>query len=191
MTSGARAALGASAAGPAPADHHLRDDGHHHAGAGHHHRQRLAALHAGQPVGHARAGELGAHLLRGGGGRDDGARRLAGRRASASRSCSSCASPASRPPRCCAASPRASRRSSLYPGGPGHVRRRTGAAVADRHAGDLSARAARLGHVAVGPRRDDRPDHGADPRRLAHGVLLLALDLLHQRPLRHRHRRSA
>ena len=52
----------------------------------------------------------------------------------------------------------------------------------------LSARAARLGHVAVGHRRHDRPDHGADPRRPAHRVLLLALDLLHQRPLRHRHR---
>ena len=39
---------------------------------------------------------------------------------------------------------------------------------------------ARLGHVAVGHGRDDRPDHGADPRRLADGVLLLALDLLHQ-----------
>ena len=44
----------------------------------------------------------------------------------------------------------------------------------------LSARAARLGHVAVGHGRDDRPDHGPDSRRLADRVLHLALDLLHQ-----------
>ena len=41
----------------------------------------------GEPLGHARPGELGAHLLRRGGRRHDCAGRLARRPASASRSC--------------------------------------------------------------------------------------------------------
>ena len=73
----AQRAPAATTLSAAPDGHHLRDDGGHHAGARHHHRQRLAALHAGEPLRHPRPGELGADLLRGGGGRHDGAGRLA------------------------------------------------------------------------------------------------------------------
>ena len=51
-----------------------------------------------------------------------------------------------------------------------------------------SARGARLRDGDLGHRRDARPDHGPDARRLAHRQLQLALGVLHQSADRHRHR---
>ena len=51
-----------------------------------------------------------------------------------------------------------------------------------------SAAGARLGDGDLGHRRDARPDHGPDARRLAHRQLHLALGVPHQPAGRHRHR---
>ena len=77
------------------------------------------------------------------------------------------------------------------PAAAGRVRRGAGAAVAVGDARCLSGRGARLGHGDLGHRRDARPDHGADARRLAHRELQLALGVLHQPADRHPHGRSA
>ena len=94
----------------AAADHHLRDDGDHHAGARHHDRQRLAALHAGQPLGDAGSGELGAHLLRRGRRHHDRAGRLARQPLRHQEAADHLRHRLHRSPPCCAASPRTSRR---------------------------------------------------------------------------------
>ena len=70
----------------------------------------------------------------------------------------------------------------------GRVRRRAGAAVAIGDVRTLPAGAARQGDGPVDHGRDDGPDLRPDPRRLADRQLQLALGLLHQRPVRHRHR---
>ena len=67
----------------------------------------------------------------------------------------------------------------------GHVRRRPGAAVAGDDDGHLPGRAARQRDGDLGRRRDDRPDPGADARRLPDRDVQLALCLLHQPAVRH------
>ena len=71
------------------------------------------------------------------------------------------------------------------PAAAGRVRRRAGAAVADRDARHLSARPARLGDGDLGHGRDARADHGADPRGMADRRLFLALGVLRQSAVRH------
>ena len=70
----------------------------------------------------------------------------------------------------------------------GHGRRRAGAAVAIRAARCLFGGGTRAGDGDLGRRRDARPDHGPDARRLADRQLLLALGVPDQSADRRHHR---
>ena len=76
----------------------------------------------------------------------------------------------------------------LFRSAAGRVRRRAGAAVASRDARLLRAAGTGQGDVDLGHGRDDGPDHGAVIGRLAHRNLFLALGVLRQSAVRHRHR---
>ena len=70
------------------------------------------------------------------------------------------------------------------PGAPGPGRRRLAAVRAGHPHGHLPARQARHGHGRVHAGDPRRARAGADPRRLHHRELQLAMDLLHQPPRR-------
>ena len=165
-------------------DHRLRDPRHADAGARHHHRQCRAALHARQRLGEPGPDRLGADLLHRRRRDHDAADRLS-----------------RRPLRPQAPVPRLDRRlhrgvdavrhgavpdaDRAVPRPARRVRRGVGAAVADRAARHLSARAPGLRHGAVRHRRDGRARPRPGARRLADRELQLALCLLHQPADRH------
>ena len=176
----------------AHADYGLRHDRHHHAGARHHHRQRRAALYAGLAVGLARPDQLGADLLHRGRRHHDGADRLARRPLRPQEAVHHLRRRLHR--RLVAVRAGAEHRADgAVPPVAGHGGRGAGAAVAIGAARRLHARGTRLGDGDLGHRRDARPDHGPDARRLAHRQLLLALGVPDQPADRrhHRHRHDA
>ncbi len=83
------------------------------------------------------------------------------------------------------------RADGAVPPAAGRVRRRAGPAQPSHHARHLPAAAARVGHGALGCRRDGRSDPRPHARRLSHRPLQLALRLLRQPPIRHPGHRGA
>jgi len=159
----------------------LRAADHLHAGPGHLGGQRLAAAYRRRPVRlHARS-FLGADQLFGGRRHHAGGLQLAERLHRAQALHGPFGGPVHDFLRPLRHGPEpAAAYHSPHPAG--HRRRRPSAAGAGRAPGKLPAGEARPGHGGLRDGDSRGADHRPHPRRLDHGQLFLALDLLHQRP---------
>ena len=170
---------------PPRADHRLRDAGEADADAGLHHRQRRAAVHAGQHVGHARRDHLGADLLRDRRRDHDRAGRLDGGALRPQEAVHRLHDRLHRSPPCCAARRSRWSRWSCFR----LLQGMCGAALVPLSQATMldiyPFEPPRPGDGDLRHGRDDGADHGADARRLSDRHVQLALGVLRQPAVRH------